>query len=88
MSIQTDVPEILQLIHQEWARPCSVWWCGDAHGRETRYAGAVAIQTTEGWLLLTNVYRVMDGPNSGQVRRKIVKISECTQLTRDEESFP
>lgn len=64
--------ETTQLIGQEWVRPNGYWSSDDVP-----FAGLVAVQTADRhWILLANVYKVMDGLRVGSVIRTFAKISE------------
>jgi len=67
---------LIERLRQEWVAPKEYWESGNGDGRMFPYGGAVATQTSAGWLLLVWLEKVISGPNAGTIRRVLVRPKE------------
>lgn len=69
--------EIVRVLGYEWVKPRSRW----THDGEL-YKGAVAIETTAGWLILARVEQFW-GADRGGVRRVMMKPEELGEIDHE-----
>ena len=70
--------EIIKTLGYEWVRPCGFWQCG-----EKPYAGAVAVESSEGWIVLTKFGEVVHGPKLGSISYQVVKYKDLKIMELD-----
>lgn len=72
--------ELTRTVAHEWCRPD---WYSESGGQHMRpYGPLIAMPTSNGWIILTEVQEIISGPDIGKLVRRALTYDELQVVSR------